>query len=89
MRELRDRCAVGRDRTKLGRRSPLHHDEVAHEGAEEARKPGTTSGGVGPNFARNITSATFHGHRLAVLTVSLSMYIDVSIIQTYAPTAGR
>ncbi|EYC04149.1 hypothetical protein Y032_0089g2246 [Ancylostoma ceylanicum] len=56
-----------------------------------ARKPGTTSGGVGlivaPNFAKNIISATFHPHWLAVLTVSLSKDFDVSIIQAYAPTA--
>ncbi|EYC39515.1 hypothetical protein Y032_0653g1181 [Ancylostoma ceylanicum] len=58
-----------------------------------ARKPGTASGGAGfivaPNFARSITSATFYGYRLAVLTVSLSKEIDVSLIQTYAPTADR
>ncbi|KAL6738932.1 hypothetical protein Aduo_012428 [Ancylostoma duodenale] len=58
-----------------------------------ARKTGSTSGGVGfivaPNFARNITSATFYGHRLAVLTASLSKDIDVSIIQAYASTADR
>ncbi|EYC05140.1 hypothetical protein Y032_0084g1800 [Ancylostoma ceylanicum] len=58
-----------------------------------ARKPGTTSGGVGfiaaPNFARNTTNVTFYGHRLALLTVSLSKNIDISLIQAYAPTTDR
>ncbi|EPB77701.1 hypothetical protein ANCCEY_03205 [Ancylostoma ceylanicum] len=63
------------------------------DAAHRARKPGTTSGEVGfivvPKFARNITRATFHGHRLAALIVSLSKDIYVSIIQAYAPTADR
>ncbi|KAL6742408.1 hypothetical protein Aduo_015561 [Ancylostoma duodenale] len=58
-----------------------------------ARKTSSTSGEVGfivaPNFARNITSATFHGHRLGVLTASLSKDIHVSVIQAYASTADR
>ncbi|EPB70920.1 hypothetical protein ANCCEY_09977 [Ancylostoma ceylanicum] len=75
--------------TSTTRLSPLQ----AVPAQSGARKPGSTSGGVGfvvaPNFARNITSATFYGHRLAVLKVSLSKNIDVSLIQAYAPTADR
>ncbi|PIO69788.1 endonuclease/exonuclease/phosphatase family protein [Teladorsagia circumcincta] len=56
-----------------------------------ARKFNSTSGGVGfivsPELSKHVLSVTFHGHRLAVLTASLSRDVQITVIQVYEPTA--
>ncbi|PIO62468.1 hypothetical protein TELCIR_15969 [Teladorsagia circumcincta] len=56
-----------------------------------ACKSNSTSGGVGfivsPQFSKHVRSVTFHGHRLATLTASLSRDVQVTVIQVYAPIA--
>ncbi|PIO75412.1 hypothetical protein TELCIR_02534 [Teladorsagia circumcincta] len=57
-----------------------------------ARKYNSTSGGVGfivsPKFSKHVRSVTFHGHRLAMLTASLSRDVQITVIEVYAPIAG-
>ncbi|PIO59984.1 hypothetical protein TELCIR_18536, partial [Teladorsagia circumcincta] len=55
------------------------------------RKSNSTSGGVGfivsPEFSKHVRSVTFYGHRLAMLTASLSRDAQITVIQVYAPIA--
>ncbi|PIO74397.1 hypothetical protein TELCIR_03598 [Teladorsagia circumcincta] len=57
-----------------------------------ARESGSTSGGIGfivaPGFTKYVTNVTFYGHRLGVLTATLTKDISISIIQVYAPMCG-